>query len=380
MSIINSYSEFVFENSLNEGKINDMVKDIIDYVKSVVSKSDDNVKAKHIKKAKVFNKSDFVKFMGKLLPSYTDLNDKSQKANLIKKVDKYLSPMFTIVNIGTLVLTFVLQDKSFISIFGINILALALYNLSKDSLTKDYDVEINIRDYNKRTNRMTVDFSFYYSLGTKDKYRILYNSFVRLLKKYEGEEWANIEWGKDSNFGKPNPNLQHLIYLGFYPKEFVDLLHETALNVAKDRIKYAKENKIPHKQRIKSDYESNGVDYKDTSKTKLGYLKFDERKNMNYVNFYIQKLSTSQIISLSKKIDNLKLSYHSPIEYFEVKSKFEEDLKKRMSKPFIATHHDTKKEQDVELLEDDSYNNECLVRPQTGISYFRNVKFLKKLK
>lgn len=323
-------SKFDNYETIDEGFINDTIDKLVDWYKINV-KGEVIKKGQYADRAKRFNKSDFIKFIRKILPSYKDLKDKEQKQEFFKQLDKYLEPLFGITGLATM---FFIGSEDFremtmnaigtggvLSTWFIVTVANLFEKISRRSIERTTDMEIKIeKDFS--TKKVVVDFNFYYSINVKDTYRILYNSFVRLLKKYEKEEWSGIEWGVDSHFksgeySKKVPTFgQHKVLMDFYPKELVDLLYETSYDIYLDRKEYADENNIEYDDNLNDNKLSKDIriSFNDDSKN-LGFLNYTESKNMTSVKCYIQKLSNEQIIDLSEKIDRLELEYHEPIKY-----------------------------------------------------------------
>ena len=335
MKKVKTFDKFVLESTsyddsvmINEEFISDAIEKISDWFEDRRAKG--LTKGQHAIKAKSFNYSDFIKFVKSILPSYSNLKEKKQKQAFFEKIDKYLEPITGIVGMATLFLVFSddfqkLFDNSIgkggvLTIWGITSLASLFAKITKNALYDSNDVSIEI-EKESFGDKVLIDFKFFYSIGVKHTYRILYNSVVRLLQKYENEEWAGIEYGTDARKFLKNDNSpksvptyrQHELKMDFYPEELVDLLFDTALEIYDDRKEYAEENDIKYTSKFEDDLSSRRVEFKNQETTKgIGAIEFRERKDMPGVEFYIQSMSNKQIIDLSKKIDNLKLEYHKP--------------------------------------------------------------------
>lgn len=337
MEKIKTFEQFVLESTnyddtvmINEEFISDIIDKISDWFEDRRNKT--LTKGKYAHKAKQFNYSDFVKFVKSILPSYSNLKEKKQKQEFFKKIDKYLEPITGIVGMATMLVVFSddfknLFDSSIgkggiLTIWGITSLAALFAKITKNATTDSNDVQIEIERDSFGGKKVVIDFKFFYSIGVKHTYRILYNSVVRLLQKYEKEEWSGIEYGADSMFktkeGDPEkvPTFrQHELKMDFYPEELVDLFFDTALEIYEDRKQYAEENDIKHSTKFEDDLHTRRLEFQNKEENKgIGAVVFKERKDIPGVDFYIQCMSNKQLIDLSKKIDNLKLEYHKPKE------------------------------------------------------------------
>ena len=347
MSKVNTFDQFLLESvdiegydMINEGVINDMVNKVADWWDNYKDKQP-VVKGQFAEKAKHFNKSDFIRFVKSILPKYDNLKDTKQKSDFLKKIDKYLLPFLGYASLATVVLSNQEQVAHFfessigkggiLTLWGISILATIFYKISKFVVSDLTDVKISIeKEINGK--KVVVNFGFYYAIAVKNTYRILYNSFVRMLQKYEKEEWAEIEWGQDSYIkdSAPPSGKQHIMKLNFYPEEFVDVLFDTTIKIYEVRKDYYDKNKIKYTDRAEDDIELRKIKLSCSrygEKDNKGEVEFDERKNAIGLDFYIQQMSNKQILDLAKEIDNLKLEYHEPTEYFSV-----EGLKKRIER------------------------------------------------
>lgn len=352
MKHLNKYNMVITESfdnyeMMNEEFLNNMVDKVVNWYKENISKSEVK-KGQSTDTAKRFNASDFSKFMKKILPSYTNLEERDQKKDLLKKIDGYMMKTLGVVGLATLLYWGSPDFRELIETFkvgaGISMMGIAYLGMIFNSIHKAFpgttDVSIKIEHKANPNNLVNINFDFYHAVSVKTSYRILYNSFVRLLTKYENEEWADIEWGKDSpfkgskdpNYNKPSKRSQHLITLNFYPREFINLLYDTALEIYEDRKEYADNHNIKYTDKIKNNIETRGINFnvdslsnnKNNRNKRIGDITFDERKNMVNVEYYIQQMSNQQLLDLSKKIDNLELKYHEPIKYISI-----EELRKK---------------------------------------------------
>ena len=333
MEKVKTFDQFILESTnyddsvmINEEFIADTIDKISDWFEARRDKQ--LTKGQHAIKAKSFNYSDFVKFVKNILPSYSNLKEKKQKKEFFEKIDRYLEPITGIVGMATMLAVFSddfanlfansIGKGGILTAWGITSLASLFSKITKNSMTDSTDVSIDIeRDFSDQ--KVVIDFKFFYSIGVKNTYRILYNSVVRLLQKYEKEEWSGIEYGTDSKFKlKDEENKvptfgQHKLKMDFYPEELVDLFFETALEIYDDRKEYAEENDIKYTTEFEDDLHTRKVKFSNQETTRgIGVVEFRERKDMPGVEFYIQCMSNKQLIDLSKKIDNLKLEYHKP--------------------------------------------------------------------
>ena len=330
MEKVKTFNQFLLESNnsemINEAIIADTIDKITDWWEK--RKEDRTVKGQHAKKAKEFNYSDFIKFIKSILPSYSNLKDKKQKQDFFKKVDKYLEPVLGIIGVFTMLIIFNDDFKNLfinslgtggvLTLWGVTWLANLVSKMSKNSLIDSTDVKLTIeRVFN--ADNLQINFDFYYAIGVKNTYRILYNSVVRLLQQYEDEPWAGIEWGHEPMFKEADGTTklysgkQYIIKLNFYPEELIDLLYDTSLDIYYDRKEYATEHDIEHTAKIDDDITSRTVNFQNGFKTQgMGAVEFEERKDIVNTQLYIQNMSNKQIIDLSKKIDNLKLEYHKP--------------------------------------------------------------------
>lgn len=305
---------------------------IVNFFKKKVVK-----KGEFANKAKRFNRSDFTKFIKSIVPQPKEPKNPENTKEFLKKMDKYIQGVWGVAGIVTIGYLYNADFKELIDqiiaplgvkiLYGITLLAIVFQNIVKSSLTNFTDVEIKIESELNKKERVEIDFSFYYSVGIKNTYRILYNSFVRLLQKYENKEGFEIEWGRDSFYknskdgtlNKPPRGKQHIITTNFYPKEFINLLYKTAREIYNDRVEYSKENNIKMTHKMENTIESKRIKFHEDHNNKIGDIEYDQRKNMTNVEFYIQRMSDKQILDLSKKIDNLELKFHEPIKYYKVR-------------------------------------------------------------
>lgn len=330
MERVKTFNQFLLESNnnemINEAIIAGTIDKIVDWWED--RKEKNVVKGQHAKKAKEFNYSDFIKFIKSILPSYSNLKEKKQKLDFFKKIDKYLEPIVGIIGVFTILLVFSDDFKNLfvnsigvggvLTIWGINWLANLVSKICKNSITDSNDVKLTIeRQWN--SNKVQINFDFYYAINVKNTYRILYNSVVRLLQQYEDEPWSGIEWGSESPIKEDDGTVklysgrQHIIKMDFYPEELIDLLYETTLDIFYDRKQYAEEHDIEHKAIMDDNLRTRSVEFKNMMDNKgLGAIEFQERKDTVNTQMYIQNMSNKQIIDLSKKIDNLKLEYHKP--------------------------------------------------------------------
>lgn len=320
-----TFEEFINDKNyeqyeqINENLLSNTIDSIVNFFKKKHL-----VKGELSKKSKSFNKSDFVKFIKSILPKYDNLDEKSQKQDLMNKIDNYIKDFFIIP--GLCVMLYIgnnefrnIIDTYFTSTgFGITLgiiyLSSIFFKLIKVEFDHEYDISIDIGSFSKNDGMLEIDFDFFYSLNVKDTYRILYNSFVRLLQKYENKDNFIIEWGKDSIFNdkKVPPYSQHLIRINFYPKEFIDLLYDTSFKIYNDRMNFIENKNIKEvKNEIVNEPNKRKIEFQLTNDDKnLGVIEFNENKKFKQVSFYIQRMSNKQILDLSKNIDNLKLTFN----------------------------------------------------------------------
>jgi hypothetical protein len=317
---------------INEEFISIKMDNMVNFFKKKVVK-----KGEFADKAKRFNRSDFTKFVKSIVPQPKEQKNTKE---FLKKLDKYIQGIWGVAGVVTIGYLYNTEFKELIDqfftpttgkvLYAITLLAMVFQNIVKSSLTNFTDVQIKIESELNKKDRVEIDFSFYYSVGIKNTYRILYNSFVRLLQKYENKDDFEIEWGRDSYYknskdgtlNKPPSGKQHIITTNFYPKEFIDLLYKTARKIYNDRVEYSKENNIKSTYKMENTIESKRIKFREdysNNKDRIGDIEYDQRKNMTNVDFYIQKMSDKQILDLSKKIDNLELKFHEPIKYYKIK-------------------------------------------------------------
>lgn len=301
-----------------------MIKKLVKYFKNSCS-----VKGKYTNRASVFNKSDIVKFIMKLSVKYKNQAEKQKKVELFKKIDKYIYPILNytlILSFFTYLMTIdtetpLITWNTLFIILVFRFLLEILYDIYKAPLKKETTMSINIGGYSA-DKKLMVDFNYYYDLSVKNKYRIIYNSCIRLFKKYENEDWADIEWGvdsvfkasKDPKYDKPNPRSQYKFQLGFYPKELIDLLYNTSLEIYDERCEYSVAQNTPYKEEHIHSDDYDNINYKNSKVgipyEEYGMVNYRNNKTYNSIEIYIQNMSNSQLLELSKKIDNLELTHH----------------------------------------------------------------------
>lgn len=340
MEKLKKFEEFVNDSvtydsydMVNEEFLTEKIEDIVEWFKEKVNKGEVK-KGEKNERAKQFNISDFTRFVKSILPSYTNLKEKKQKQDFLKKIDGYIEPFTGILGVATFLFFFSDQFKDFmlnsigttgvLTAYGVVFLGRLFNGICQNSVNDFNDVEIEIRrDGMDKEKKVIVDFKFYYSIGVKNTYRILHNSFVRLIQKYEDKDWAGIEWGhdsylKDTEGGKSSPARygQHLIKMDFYPQEFADLLYDTTYGIYEDRLEYAKEQDKEVKNEWEDDIDRRKIILSFGLHEKKGYgdIRFTEDKGSVNMEMYVQRMSNKQIIDLAKKIDGLELKYHRPME------------------------------------------------------------------
>lgn len=337
MKNINNFDCFINEKNVNMVEIDNLVKlyefntmsDEEYYGNDDLNNMSDVKIGGEAEKALTFNKSDFVKFLIKILPYFKNLEDRDNKVKLLKKLDNYLYPFFLVSGVLSAAYFKEPQVKEFIDnlftqtgasvMYIVSNLAAFVYKLSALYMTdKGNTIDISIV-IDKTKDGYVVDFPFYGSVNVKNKYRIIYNAFIRRIKEFDGVDGMVVKFGKEAYLkgGKPSEFSQHIVTLNFYPKELIDLLHETAYSFYEERVKDADIHNIPYKidrvGTIKEYPENRYVIYSCKNwKNSNGDIRYVQTSHN--IELYIQRVPYKQINELANKIEKLEFKFHD-IEY-----------------------------------------------------------------
>jgi len=253
MKTLKPFDNFNYELLTEESKFKDKLKflfgNVGNKIKDLINKDEVEL-GEFANRAKNLNYSDFVEFIMRIAPKGKGIKNKEQISKFLKQITKYLQiPFFAtslflifykyIPNIGEYMNELLSHDLTKNRIFASYAAMLYIYfgsNIISDILSKNKnkgktDIQIKVE---KDRNLYKIVFNFYYAIGVKNKYRILYNAFVRKLQEYEQEEGFEIKYGfqvkwnneQGEKMSRIYPSNQHLIYVNFYPLEFVNILKD----------------------------------------------------------------------------------------------------------------------------------------------------------
>lgn len=245
MKTLKLFDEFNYELLTEESKFKDKLKFLFGNVgnklKDLIHK--DNVKlGKFADRAKSLNQSDFVEFIMRVAPEGKGIKNSKQISEFLKKVANYMQWPFIgislfiifykkIPGVGEYMTELLSHDLTKSRVFAGY--AAILYTYFGSSIIADIlkwgggstDIEIQISKDND-SHSYNIDFRFFYSVNVKNKYRILYNAFVRKLQEYENEEGFEIKYGWVSKSRNMYSGNQHEIHINFYPLEFINILKD----------------------------------------------------------------------------------------------------------------------------------------------------------